>query len=488
MNELLNFLNSLRWQDYVDIFLNSYILFRLYVLFKGSRIIRIVPAVAILWLLKITALSLGLVVTTWAIQGVIAAAAITLVIVFRDEIASVFHSRNIFSFFWGFSSRKTSTPIEIISDTVFKLGKQKTGALLVFPGKQSITDFIQGGVEWNGKVSEQMLTTIFWDKNPVHDGAIIIKDNKVTEVSVILPLSKRENFPSKYGTRHRAAAGMCEISDALVIAVSEERGNVTIAKDSEIKDVKTVKALQEILSSHTGRVKPKGIGNWKEILEFGILGLACVALITGLWFGLSRGKETLKILTVPVEYTDIKQGFDIIEASTNTVDLHLSGSTPLLKSLNPASIKVLLKLGNTTVGPNSFTVSTNNIELPPGVNLKKVEPRTVELVMGGVVKRKIPLQIDWAGKLAENLILESATLEPGIAEVTGVSPGIENVITLYTEKIPLESIKEGKEGTLQAKIFLYPAFLKIAEKDKLVTIKYTAKKRPALDPAEGNDL
>lgn len=481
MNELLNFLISLRWQDFVDIFLNSYIIFRLYVLFRGSRVIRTVPVVATLWLLKIMALSMGLVVTTWAIQGVIAAAAIILVIVFRDEIASVFHSRNLLSFFWGFPARKTSTPIEIIARTAFDLGSKKIGALMVFPGKQSIDDFVQGGIEWDGKISEQMLTSIFWDKNPVHDGAILIKDNRITEVSVILPLSRRKNFPSKYGTRHRAASGICETSDALALAVSEERGDVTVAKDSEIKDVKNIKALMETLGNHTGTVKKKGLENWKDALEFTVSGLVCFILITTLWFGLSRGKETLQTINVPIEYTDIKQGFDILKASTNRVDLHLSGSMTLLKSLKPKNIKVLLKLGDAAVGSNSFTISTDNIALPPGVNLKKVAPRTIELVMGGVIHRKIPVQIDWSGKLDENLILEKATPDPAVIEVSSISTGKDKLTTLYTEKVSLNSIKESGTGTLEAKIVVKPASLKIPESARTVSINYIAKQRTLLE-------
>ncbi|MBF0200322.1 MAG: DNA integrity scanning protein DisA nucleotide-binding domain protein [Desulfamplus sp.] len=476
MKDLLIFLSSLRWQDYVDIFLNSYILFRLYVLFRGSRLIRVVPVVAMLWILNFLALSMGLVITTWAIQGVMAAAAIIFIIVFRDDIALVFNSRNPLSFFWGIPSRKLSTPIEIIAETMFELGRKKIGALLVFPGKQNIDDHIQGGVRWGGIISEQMLVSIFWDKNPVHDGAVIVKENKISQVSVILPLSK-QNLPSRYGTRHRAAVGMSEVSDAMVIVVSEERGRVSIAKNSEIKEVKSVDALGEILAGHTGNVKKKGLENWKEILEFGIAGLLCFVLITGVWFGFSRGKETLKSINAPIEYTDIKQGYDIISVSTNTVDLQLSGSTPLLRALRPETVKVLLKLGNTTVGPNIFNISKDNIMLPPGVTLKKVEPQSVELVMGGLVQRKIPLQIDWSGTLDNTLILESAVPEPAFVEVTGVSPGVEDIVTLYTEKIPLESLKETDGGIIQAGIVIHPPSLKIADKFKTVAIKYVVKQR-----------
>lgn len=478
MNETFDFLNSLRWQDFVDILINSYILFRLYVLFRGSRLIRIVPVVSILWILNIMALYMGLVVTTWAIQGIIAAAAIILIIVFRDEIGTVFQARNLKSVIWGFPGTKASTPVEIITLSAFDLGKRKVGALLVIPGKQSLDEIVQGGIVWDGIISEQMIFSIFWDKNPVHDGAVLINGDRITDVSVLLPLSKRTDLPSRYGTRHRAAIGLCEVSDALVIVVSEERGHVTVVKKSNIRHVKKPEELEDILNTHTGAIKREnGLAKWKEISEFAIAAIACFILITGLWFGLSRGKETLKTINVPVEYTDIKQGFDIIEASTNTVDLHLSGSMTLLKSLKPENVKVLLKLGNSHAGHNSVNISLENIILPPGVNLKKVEPKTVEIVMAGKIERSIPVQVDWTGKLAENLILESVSITPAAIKVTGVSPGIETVATIYTEKVSLDKIKSTGAGALQAGIVLFPSSLKTDGTTKSVTINYMVKEK-----------
>ena len=428
---------------------------------------------------------MGLVVTNWAIQGMIATVAIILIIVFRDEIASAFQFKNPLFFFWGIPSSKGDTPIEIIAETMFELGRQRIGALLVIPGEQSIDEHLQGGIEWGGKISPQMLISIFWDKNPVHDGAVLIKESKVSHVSVILPLSRRQDFPSKYGTRHRAAVGMSEVSDALVIAVSEERGTVTVVKEGNLQDIKTVERLRAFLADHTGQAETKRGINWRAIIKFGFAGIACFSLVTWIWFGLSRGKEMLKTLTVPIEYTDVKAGFDIIETSASAVELQLSGSMPLLKSLDPQGIKVLLKLGKTTVGDNVFTISKENIMLPPGVNLKKVDPQNVKLLMGGVAHRKIPVQIDWSGKLAETLIVETADPKPAFLNITGVSPGLEAVVTLYTEKIPLETIEGPGTGTLTVPIVLSPKTIKLAEGETgTITVKYVVNERPASEPSE----
>lgn len=485
MSEIFNFFNTLRWQDIVDIVFNSYIIFRLYVLFRGSSIIKIVPVVALLWPIKFLAISMGLVVTNWAIQGVMATVAIILIIVFRDEIAAAFQFKNPLFFFWGIPSPKTATPIEIIAQTMFELAKLRIGALLVLPGNQSVEQHIQGGVEWGGTISEQMLISIFWDKNPVHDGAVLIKKNRVSHVSVILPLSKRSDFPSKYGTRHRAAAGMSEVSDAMIIAVSEERGAVTVAKEGVLQDVKTVERLRAFLADHTGQTEKKGRINWRGMTEFGLAAILCFVMVTWTWFGLSRGKEMLTTFTVPIEYTDVKAGFDIIKTSANTVELQLSGSMPLLKSLNSEGVKVLLKLGNTTVGENTFTITEKNIALPPGVNLKKAAPEQITLVMGGVAHRRVPVQIEWSGKLPETILVERADPEPAYLNITGVSPGLEEVVTLYTEKIPLSVIQGPETGALTTKIVLTPKTIKLAEGETdTITVKYVAKERTASEPLD----
>ena len=465
----------MRWQDFLDIFLNSFILFRLYALFKHSRFISIVPLAIVLAILKRAAMSMGLVVTSWAIQGIIAAAALILIIVFRDEIASVFQTRSLKSFLWGFPSRRTFTPVEIISESVFEMGTKRIGALIVFPQTKEIDDLLRARVSWDGRVSKQMIMSIFWNGNPVHDGAILIKGNRITDVGVILPLSRREDIPARYGTRHRAALGIAEQSDCLVTAVSEETGQVTVVMGSSITDVKSSEQLKEILEKYVGTDEGSGKTYWSRTVEITVSALASLIIVTGVWLGLSRGKETLKTINVPVEYTDIKQGFEIIEASTNIVTLHLGGSKALLQSLKPEHIKVILSLSHASTGENSYPVINDNIALPPGLSLKKVEPAEVELIIGSLVTKRLPIQLDWVGKMPENLIIESADIKPETFEVTGLNPGIEKVFTLYTEKIPLESIKGS--GKLEVDVILQPASLKTSEKSRKVFVSYKVKTR-----------
>ena len=480
MTDILTFISSLRWQDFVDIGLNSFILFRLYVLFRGSRLIRVIPVVIILWLVKGLALFAGLVVTSWAIQGVIATAALILIIVFRDEIASVFQARNLKTFLWGFPSRRDITPMDIVAQSAFDMGKDKVGALMVFPNSKDINDIVQGGIDWDGKLSSEMLLSIFWDKNPVHDGAIIIEGDRISRVGVILPLSRRRDLPSRYGTRHRAGVGLAECSDCIVIIVSEESGRVTVAKGNEIKDVRNITQLKSIIQGHDGKGKKRDSALWRYALEFGTSALVCLALVTGIWFGLSRGRETLKTIEIPLEYTDVQKDFEIIESSTNTVTLHLGGSGPLLKSLTPQQVKVLLKLDAASAGENIYTVSSENIILPPGVHLKKVEPSSVTLILDGTITRQVPIQLNWTGKLSDPLILSHAVLEPESITVKGPRKILKEITTLYTEKIPLDAIQAS--GSREVAVILQPSSLKVVDKKNIVKITYTVVNRESPVP------
>jgi uncharacterized protein (TIGR00159 family) len=476
MSELLPFLSGIRWQDVVDVTLSSYILFRLYFLFRGTHVLRVLIGIALLWFSQRIAVSLGLIVTSWGIQGITAVAAFIIIVVFRNEIRSVLQAKNLRTLLWGFRHVSMGTPVEKITDSVFELARKRIGALLVFPGKDDPGEVVHSGIPWRGLVSKEMIMSIFWRDNPVHDGAAIIQGDRIVEVGAILPLSHREDLPSYYGTRHRAAAGMAEASDALVVAVSEERGRVAVAKGSQIKHVVQKDELSHILRRHVGLpVTDEGYAK-KQILRLSAAAVASFLFITGVWFSFTRGMYTLTTLEVPVEYMNLTSGMEIIETSVNAVRVDLSGSGPLVKSIRPDQVKVTLDLSKGVVGPNTFNITSENVSLPPGVVLKTVEPPTVEVTLDIPMKKQLPVQVDWVGRLPEHLILSSVRIKPKEVEVVGGARIVEKIATVYTEKVPLDNIQE--TGTMTVGLALNPASLKIASgSPDEITVRYIVKKR-----------
>ncbi len=475
--DFILFLNSIQWRDIVDIALNSYILFRLYVLFRGTNVFRVLTGITLLWILQRIAAAIGLIVTSLAFQGIIAFAALIIIIVFKDEIRSVLQTKNLKSILWGLHYKTIKTPIEILIESIYELSRRRIGALLVFPTIEDLKEFTQSGITWNGQISKEMILSIFWHDNPVHDGAVIVKGDRIAEVGVILPLSKRTDLPSYYGTRHRAAAGLAEQTDALVVVVSEERGKVVVARGDRIIDIHDKLELEQILRDHVGVSMLPDASRKKENFRLGLAAVLSFFFVSGVWFSLARGLETLGTLEIPIEYMNRTPKMQILETSINDVSLNLSGSGTLIKSIRPELVNVRLDLSKAVVGTNTFTITPENITLPPGVLLKKVTPQTVKVILDVSIEKKLPIQADWTGKLPEGLTLESVTITPGKVKIIGAKNILNNITTIYTEKIQLDNIK--KSGGITVKPALSPASLKVdPDSTDKITLTYIVKQRP----------
>ena len=476
MEKIIFLISSLRWQDIVDIGLVSYILFRFYVLFRGTNAFRVLIGMTILWFFQQVAVSMGLIVTSWVVQGIVALGAFIIIVIFRNEIRSVLQASHLKAILWDVSSKAVASSIEIIVQSVYDMGLRKCGALIVLPGKDDVEEVIQSGIPWKGQISKEMILSVFWPDNPVHDGAAVIQGDQIVQVGAILPLSRRDDLPTYYGTRHRAALGLAEVTDALIIAVSEERGDVVVVRDGTLKVVKQKQNLEQILQQHKGVVSKKGRELIKEKLMVVAAALFSVIFISGVWFSVSRGGDTLLTFESPVVYQNRDPSMEIVQTSVNTVSLELVGSGALIKSIKPDQVQVKLDLTQSKVGPNSFTITRESISLPPGIVLKGVTPTVVEVDLDVLIKKELPVQIDWVGRLPDHFILTETKVEPKTVAVIGGKRILENISTLYTEKVPLDNLEV--KGTITVNLALTPASLKIApgSKDKL-TITYLTKLR-----------
>lgn len=476
MTDLWYALISLRWQDILDIALNSYILFRLYILFRGTRTIRAMLFIALLWIFYRLVTAMGLILTSWAIQGLTALAALIVIIVFRNEFRAVFQAATTKNVLWGIPRQAVNTPVEMVASAVFKLARERIGALIVLRGKQSLRGLLQNGLSWQGFLSEEMLMSVFWHGNPVHDGAVIIQGEYLQEVGAILPLSERKDLPSYYGTRHRAAAGLTEQSDALVLVVSEERGDVVAVKNGRLEEVGREEALRRIIHDHLGAPLDEEGAARRETLRLGAAALLSLLFVTGIWFTIARGKDTLINLNIPLEFLSQAENMDIQMTSINSVDLQLGGSEILIKSLRPEQVRVKLDLRSAEPGPNNLQITADNVELPPGILLKKIEPAFVEVNLDVPVEKVVPIQVEWSGSLVKHLTITRVQLKPDRIELTGGKRILENISTVYTELIPLDKIE--KSGEVKANIVLDPPTLRPPpDFNAVVTVRYEVTER-----------
>lgn len=463
------------WQNGLDIALNTYILFRLYVLFRGTNVLRVLLFMGVLLVFRQVAFSMGLIITSWVMQGVIAVAALVIIVVFRNEISSVLKTRDLKFFLWGIPRQQLKTPVGIIVESVYELARQKIGALIVLPLSRGMESVVQEGITWQGKLSKEMLISIFWQDNPVHDGAVVIQGDRITEVGVILPLSKRTDLPSRFGTRHRAAIGLAEQTDAMVIVVSEERGKITVAQDKRVYDINDARVLEKMLIQHAGG-DSSARDVKKQTRDLAIAAAVCLACVTGLWLSFSRGVETLATHDVPVEFVKSDQKMEVFSSSASTIRLLVSGSRPLIRSLKPDRINVKLSLANTTPGKNSLAVGRSAISLPPGISVINIEPSMLEVFVDVPLKKDVAIQAFWVGRLSPDLIMTQAIVEPEKILVVGPSQALKDIETLFTEPLSLDGITES--GKITAGIVFSPSTIRPDDQKKSIAqLEYSIQKR-----------
>ncbi len=472
----MSILSQIRYQDLLDILICSYVVFRFYVLFRGTNVFTVLMGLAFLWLLKTLSVWVGLIVTSFAIQAITALAAIIIIVVFRNEIRRTLQATNLKTLLWGFPHHSISTPATVIADSAFELSRKRVGGLIVIPGTEDLRDYIHSGIPFDGLVSVETLISIFWKDNPLHDGAAVIAGDRVQEVRTILPLTKRKDLPSYYGTRHRAASGLAETTDALVIVISEERGHILAVKGQGAEIVRQRSDLIGIIDEHTGVTSNQEGLLQNEKFRFGFAALVSVVFISGAWINLTKGLDSLITLQIPVEYKNQSPEMEIVGTSVDAVRLFLKGSEALLESIRPERLKVSIDLESAAAGENSFGISEKNLTLPPGVTLTNVQPPFVAVALDVQVTGELPIQVDWIGKLRDDLIMESVTVFPQSVQATGGSLLLKDTATVYTKQVSLDDLRES--GSMAVELSLVSRNLKVALDDgDSVAVTYVIKER-----------
>lgn len=245
--------------DLITIILDvAIVIFLLYCFFKivrGSRAWQLIKGIAFLLIITWASSILRLKILNSILTGIMNWGVIALIVLFQPELRRALEQlgTNKFTKFLGIESdiaTKTKEDIYKVVIAATELSKSKTGALIVLERDINIQDIISTGVPMNSEVSPQLLVNIFTPKTPLHDGAVIISNNKIAAAACVLPLADDVDIAKELGTRHRAAIGISKESDSIVVVISEETGKISVAKDGTlIADVKE-DVLKKILISN----------------------------------------------------------------------------------------------------------------------------------------------------------------------------------------------------------------------------------------------
>ncbi len=244
--------------DILDIFLVALILFQLYRIIRGTAAFSIVMAIFFIYVFWLLVRALKMELISALLGQVIGVGVLALIIVFQQEVrrfllvlGTRYLSGNRFSFLRFFSSVQKDVVSHREAEEIVRacesMASSRTGALIVIGRKSSLALFTEGGEILKSKISAALLETIFFKNSPLHDGAVLIEGNLVLAARCPLPVTEMVDLPARYGMRHRAAIGMSEHSDAIIIIVSEETGFISVVETGDIRENISTKELRNVL-------------------------------------------------------------------------------------------------------------------------------------------------------------------------------------------------------------------------------------------------
>ena len=251
----MSFLPKITYMNIVEIIIIAFLIYEILLWIKNTRAWTLLKGIVFILAFAIFTYILRLDTIMWILQKTALVATTALVIIFQPELRKALEqlgSKNLVSVFLSFDDNKgdqgfTEKTVSELVRASFEMAKVKTGALMVIERGTPLKDIQRTGIDVDGLVTSQLLINIFEHNTPLHDGAVVIRGNRVAAATCYLPLSDNDSINKALGTRHRAAVGISEVTDSLTIVVSEETGRVSVAEHGELQKVKDAESLGRIL-------------------------------------------------------------------------------------------------------------------------------------------------------------------------------------------------------------------------------------------------
>lgn len=245
---MTDLLRQLSWRDVLDIALVSLILYRVLLLIRGTKAAKMLVGLLVLLAASVISRLLPLYTMDWLLQSFWAYIVIAVIVIFQPEIRRALAKMGEASFLPAFTSAEELKSLEEIVRASISLANRKIGALIVIQRDTKLKDFVELGTPLDARVSKELLMSIFHPSSPIHDGAVVIRGNRVIAAGCFLPIAPTTRISKALGTRHRAALGLTEETDAVVIVVSEETGQISMSVDGRLDTHLDMGTLRDMLT------------------------------------------------------------------------------------------------------------------------------------------------------------------------------------------------------------------------------------------------
>ena len=232
-----NFSNLFTWNNFsiaLDILIIWYLVYRLIMLIRGTKAVQLAKGIVFIFIVRIIAGLLQLHAVTYIVDQIVSWAVIGIIVIFQPEIRRGLERLGRTPIFSGRGESAHAKSVKMVQEldkAIQYMSKRRIGALITIQQDTGLDDYIETGIKLDADITGELLINIFIPNTPLHDGAVIINNNRIAVAAAYLPLSDSSMIPKRLGTRHRAAVGISEVTDAVTIVISEETGGVTITKN-----------------------------------------------------------------------------------------------------------------------------------------------------------------------------------------------------------------------------------------------------------------
>ena len=435
---------NIRLQDIIDILIISVLVYQLYRWFRSTRALQVVIGLFFLGCLYLITKALGLFMTSWILQELGTVLFVLIIVVFQAEIRQALYRVSLLRHAIGRQAQEPQLDIRELADAVFALAESRTGALLVLERREKIEDSLQHGVLLDAAFSAQLLLTIFRDGTPLHDGAVVVAAGRIVRASCHLPLAVQSELPKGIGTRHRAALGLSERTDALVIVVSEERGAVSLAIGQELRKIESTAelsvALSTLLAQHGELVAEANNGKgWLRDLRTKAAVFLAVMFV---WLVISVKQGEIITVTAPVRFKNLPEKLSLQKSFPEELDVQLKVLSSLIPSPKQLDLSAEIDLANVHEGVNQVALRNEDIRLPVGLKITQIRPTVVKVTVAKKVRRQLPVRVVTHGSLPGRLHLKRQVVEPSVVTVEGPEQVLNQLEGLQVEDIDLTSVRQ----------------------------------------------
>lgn len=446
----------LTWQAILDITLIAVALFFLYRTLVRLGTWKILLGILSAFVVFSLANVLDLEGITWIFQNVSQVAAIALIVIFQPEL------RKLLEKVVTLQKRKSTADagqMETVVSSLWTLARQRRGAIIVYPGREPVQEKLSGGHTLAAEPSVPLIVSIFDPNSPGHDGAMIIENNRLARFGVRLPMSQTSRLPEEFGTRHHAAMGLAEQTDALVLVVSEERGTVSAFRDGAMRPLGSSAETATAIVDHlrrTGLPSVEQLGLLKRQTLIPVV--ISIAVATIFWTTLAsiNRQVVVKSLAVPLEFIPPgEEELQLVGDRPEEVRVQLAGPKSEIDSFAASQPTAKVDLTGMVKGKQTILITRDQLQLPERLSILDAKPSQVTVNLAEMVKKKVPVTPQLLGNLPQGLKLKQVKVVPNELPILMAPPKKgDKPPTLSTTPIYLNSVTE--ESRILCKIIAPP--------------------------------